>query len=184
MNEINTIREYLRGTAEFRRQAMETPVGFAYNSQEEFVLQRGETIESAALDDAETALVFAAVDRCGKRFALKECFYNAQLLALYDDSQELVYHEGYAVGHAGLPVLHGWVTVNDKVVDVTWRIEKLRSKGRLRNRIMGLIPSGWDYLGVGFQTEFLRERIVRRGQVWSVIDDWQDQWPALRGEYD
>jgi len=182
--EIHDIEGYLRSTVEFRRKAnVARPDNYKYEGMEHFVLERGEAHKSEPLTAEEMEIVIAAVDTSGTRFKMKECFYNAQLLALYDPSTELVYHEGYAAGLAGVPMLHGWVTINGKVVDVTWRLDKRRSKGRLRDRIFGTIPEGWEYMGVGFQTEFLRERIVRRGQIWSVIDDWQEQWPAVRGDY-
>lgn len=44
----------------------------------------------------------------------KRCFRNAQRLMLYDHENQLQYWE------SGLPVPHAWVTINGKIVDVTY----------------------------------------------------------------
>jgi len=180
MTDDTTMLDYLRQTAGFRRAHQSPPEGWRYASMEEYIAEEGTTHASAPLTDDELEIVLDAVDASGKRFMQKQCFSNGQLLALYDPTGHLVYTEGYAVGRT-IPMLHGWVTINGKVVDLTWRTKVKRGHGRLPDRIFGTLPDGWEYHGVGFQNDWLRERIVRRGEVWSVIDDWKEEWPALRG---
>jgi hypothetical protein len=176
-----TMEEYLRDCATARRKLRPPPEGWSYACMEEYVVEAGTNHASEPLTADELEIVLAAVDATRKRFQIKQCFSNGQLLALFDPSGELVYTEGYAVGRS-IPMLHGWVTINGKVIDLTWRTKTKRSKGRLRDRIFGVLPDGWQYHGVGFQNDFLRERVLRReGEVWSVIDDWKEEWPALRG---
>lgn len=52
-----------------------------------------------------------------KFFVIKQCFMNAQKLILDDHANKLMYCEGYMSGL--IPVLHAWVTINNKIVDPT-----------------------------------------------------------------
>ena len=86
---------------------------------------------------------------------IKMCFKNAAELALADPS--LTYHEGYAVGRAGIPVLHAWCVDEDGgVVDPTWPTD-------------GADPTEWTYLGCGFQTDFVCRVLVEK-ETWGVLD--------------
>lgn len=110
------------------------------------------------------------------------CFANAQKLVVADVTATLKYAEGYAVGAAGFPVLHGWATINEKVVDLTWRLPKAASRPRLRHRVVGVFPEGWAYRGVGFDATEVCERTFRTGFYQSYIDDWRAEYPLLRRE--
>ena len=98
-----------------------------------------------------------------KRGKMKECFKNAfQLADRYED--ELTYVEGFAVSK-GVPlhVLHAWcVDKQKKVHDPTWK-------------------DGAEYFGVEFDLMYVRKVIVQRKH-YGVIDNWEGQWPLLRGE--
>lgn len=146
------------------------PPGFRYHSPIDFVLDRGRNYTSAALTTEEMRAVKAAAGR--RKYHKKECFYNAHMVVLRDTTGTLVYTEGWAF--AGLlPVYHGWVTVNGKVVDLTWD-----DKGK---PVMGLLPEGWGYYGVEFRDRnMLRERMTRTGLVAAVIDDHREGWPVLQ----
>lgn len=173
------MRDYLKQLVAFRR-TMKKPEGFNYCCIEDYVLDRGvEALASEPLTEDEATILWRAAG--GSRFKQKECFYNAQRLCLHDLTGELQYQEGYAIGSAGFPVHHGWVTINGKVIDLTWRTAKpMRGKGRLRNRIIGVIPEGWKYIGVPFPTEEIRRRWLEMQAAVSFIGDWQAGFPCLQ----
>jgi hypothetical protein len=68
------------------------------------------------------------------------------------------------------------------VVDLTWRTDEPNHKGRLRDRIIGVIPNGWWYMGSRFDDEMLRERVITKGAVWAVLGNYGDNFPHLSGE--
>jgi len=98
----------------------------------------------------------------GHRGRLKQCFANAYRLAR--EHPELSYAEGYAseTGHIGF--LHAWcVHAEGRVVDPTWDFRA-------------------DYYGVIFDTNYVAYVNGLRGEHNSVIDNWTQQWPLLRGD--
>jgi hypothetical protein len=89
---------------------------------------------------------------------MKMCFKNASELALWNP--RYIYCEGYAMpGTIPLPMHHGWCidTETGLVVDPTWE-------------------DGFNYFGVPFKTEFVRQELLRREQ-YGVIDM---NWKLLR----
>lgn len=111
---------------------------------------------------------------------MQGCYRNAQELVLRDATGTLQYVEGYALGRAIIPVLHGWVTVNGKVVDPTWL--------PVQERRVATPPTNWHYFGAPFSRADIREiadlalprRRGRKGQLWSLLDYWEAEWPILR----
>lgn len=146
-----------------------TMQGYTYRSVHDFVLDRGRVYPSAALTAAEHKLLKAAVGR--RKFAKKGCFYNGHMLAMNDTSGLLVYTEGFALSRF-MPMHHGWVTINGKIIDLTWDDKN--------QPIIGTLPDGWEYYGVEFDRTMLRERMVRRKEVHAVIDDPQDGFPVFK----
>lgn len=148
------------------------PRGFNYHSPIDFVLDRGRAYRSEALTPAERKVVKAAAGR--HKYRKKECFYNAHMLVMRDMTRTLVYTEGWAFNGL-MPVYHGWVTINGKVVDLTWD-----DKG---SPIMGALPEGWEYYGVEFPDRVaLAERVARTELVAAVIDAHHEGWPVLQWE--
>lgn len=91
----------------------------------------------------------------------KQCFYNAQMLAINDPT--LTYVEGYA--QSVIPIHHGWCRDADGcVIDPTWKD-----------------PEGKLYFGVGFRTEYVRQQILDTGFAGSLILNDRDQFKLLRG---
>jgi len=157
-----------------RRELQPTaPKGFAYACNEAYVLARGTVFESAALTEDEQRIVNSAMlHAIDSSFQPKQCYYNAQLLAIGDATHMLKYVEGYAYGGL-IPLQHGWCAINGKVVDVTWRHEK--------RPIFGVLPPDWGYIGVVFDdTEALLEKIERTAVVKSQLDDFENGFPHLR----
>jgi hypothetical protein len=157
------------------------PEGFNYFGTEDYVFDRGvDQTLSVPLTEDERLSLFRSIDCSGHRFMQKQCFHNAQLLAL--DNPDLQYVEGYAQGNAIMPVHHAWLTLNGKLIDLTWRTDKPNHQGRLSNRILGVIPEGWQYRGITFSADEIRERIVNSGETRAFIGDYTRSFPLFRQE--
>lgn len=184
---MSQILPYLEMTVRFRREHMQpAPEGFEYICFEEYVLRNGHVQESKEpLTRDEELVVEAAINRAGARghnvMEMRQCFSNAQLLVICDVSDELVYNEGYAVGRS-ICVHHGWVTINGKVVDTTWQVEKPASRSFLPRHPVGELPAGYEYFGFPVENEdYIEHRIEHRELVGSLLDDWHGNYPLLRG---
>lgn len=168
------VADYLARIRDLRRRIQTSPG--AYSGIEDYVLDRGVACPVEPLTPEEEALVNRA--RWGYTRIPQGCFGNAQKVALRDRTNTLIYTEGYAIGGSGIPVHHGWVTINGKAVEMTWETPQ----------------SSWSYFGVPFtRTEieaaaFLpRQRANhpiwrkgKRGDLWSIIDHPQADWPELQ----
>ena len=175
------LHRYLIQTASFKRRlGFQVPVGFHYFGPEDYVLDHGGPFDSAPLTPEELAVVNGAIDACRSQFRIKQCFYNAQRLALADSTRTLLYTEGLAMGLSTFPCLHGWVTINNKVVDLTWRMHTSKRQGRLRDRVFGELPEGWAYNGVKFDTEWVAARWKQYGMSYSYLDDMEHGFPIFQ----
>lgn len=182
MTQADRLRDFLRAILEMKRYIMNPPKGYNYLGAEDYLLDRGHEYLSAPLTAEERKQVFAAVDNWGKRFKLGECFYNAQVLLFYDQAETLTYCEGYACGPAGMPVLHAWLAINGKVVDLTWRTEEPNHRGRLPDRIIGVIPEGWVYFGFDVPRRTVIERLIDTEMSASFLEDWKAGYPLFKQE--
>lgn len=168
-------------TTDFKRRlGVHLPAGFHYHGPEDYVLDHGGAFSSTPLTDEERQHVLTVADEVRGRFQLRECFYNAQRLALADTTRKLQYVEGMARGLSMFPVLHGWVTINNKVVDLTWRVHTSKRKERFRDRILGEIPEGWAYNGVKFDTDWIYARWAQYGMSYSFLDDMYHGFPIFQ----
>lgn len=115
------LKDYLEtATTAFKRPDRE------FGSFEEFLLKRGQLVESAPLtkeiaDDLWGALRLAT-------FKIKACYWNAQQIVQWHDGFE--YYEGYALQPGLIPIHHAWVVYEGVVVDVTWRPSLAELAGR------------------------------------------------------
>lgn len=164
---MSTAIEALRAQLHIFSSAPVLP-GFTYSGTADYVLDRGETFESRALDEEQRAFVRTL----GSHWRLRECFYNGQRLADLHP-ERLAYYEGYALGGVGFPVHHGWCVLDGAhVVDLTWRTRQGTKQAR---RVRGEIPEGWAYLGCPFGERAPREHFRRAAKlgVWlSYLDAW------------
>ena len=166
------VNHYLKTMVNIRP-AVPLSAGYNYRCIEDYVLDRGVPHLSGVLTPSEHATLKAAVKNCvTKKFEKKQCFYNAQLLAIADVSRQLTDVEGYAA--CGLiPLHHGWCALNGKVIDVTWT----DSAG---HPVYGAIPEGWEYVGVPFDTDLIAKRAFASGVVQTMLDDFENQWPLFK----
>jgi hypothetical protein len=154
-----------------------------YSCADDYILQNGHLFESVPLDDTEKQVFENVIWKENKR---KECYYNAQRLALYLtlDGENVEYCEGVAYDpKAVIPVNHAWVSINGKVVDPTWG-ERIITKNKVIrriNRVIGIIPEGWEYYGITIPTVDIWSYLADHQAHGSLIDDYECGWPMLRG---
>lgn len=149
MTTITTIREFLEQQVR-TFSAMKNVAQFhGYTGLGDFMLKNGREFDTAN-GIAE------------KHGPVKECFSNAQKIALF--SKRLIYCEGFAVGI--IPVMHGWVvrTADSAVIETTWP------------------ELGTQYFGIAFHPEYLRRRVLETECYHSLIDDWENDWPLQATE--
>ena len=136
------------------RSSMPLPDGFVFNGMEAFVLATGR---------AWTAKPRPANVR---QMTPKYCFDNAYRLAARSRGR-LRYVEGYATTY--IPMHHAWTVDRDgNVVDPTWEYDADSRLG-----------ADTPYFGTEFPLESVRA--ARAGGCYSVIDNWHQDFPVLRG---
>ena len=159
-------------------------------TQEQYVLDRGVQMSSKeSLTDEQYAYLKRITG--GIECLPKQCFYNAHMMTLadsYHENQRVKYHEGY-VFTGIMPILHAWITLDDKIVDVTLSTDP-ESTQRFYNgeppredlidRVLGVIPDEWEYLGVPMESEYVVGILLEKMESRSLIDNWQDGWPLLQ----
>lgn len=182
------LEEYMRGSVEVRNRAkMVVPEGFRYQCFEDYVLRKGHQFESTALTSEEETIVQETLDRTARKgmnvHEQKQCFANAQRFCLYAKGSGLTYYEGYACGLVGFPVHHGWVGINGKVIDLTWRLEEPDTSRSLLSAFpVGELPEHYCYWGFPIEDPgYIRCRMFAREMIGSVLDDWEGGYPLLRG---
>lgn len=158
----------------FKRFKPTLPEGFKYYSLEDYVLNNAKFYRSQPLTSDELKIVFRAVGR--RKFLPKQCFYNSMILS----SRDLTYVEGYTFDvKIPLPILHAWVTVNNKVIDVTLRCYS--KKGKLGYATLGEFDENErSYFGVAFTLSDVLKYTTETHQGGSLIDDWMRGYPLLR----
>jgi len=95
------------------------------------------------------------------------CYYNSyDALWRYSD-EDLEYVEGYVM--ALWPILHAWnINLIGRPIDLTLRGSKLRGPA-----------SNLEYFGTTFNRDYVIETALEKGQVYSLLDDWEHDWPLL-----
>lgn len=119
----------------------------------DFILDRGKAFRSSPVPDKLPKSINP------KRFKVKECFYNAQMLALQYDYD---YYEGFAVSI--IPTEHAWALLPDgQLLDLTW--DKVRNG-----------TETFDYFGVLIPSKFIAKHMLETGMSTSMlILYWQSQ---------
>lgn len=137
---------------------------------QEFLIEQKRWEELRGLPD-KTVLSF--ILEYGKQFGVPDpptrrplrnqrCYENCRRLAF---RKGFTYVEGYAAGV--IPMHHAWcLDKHAKVIDPTWGPEL-----------------SVDYFGIPFKTDFLRRYAKEFPSALSLIDNWQDGWPLVKGKY-
>lgn len=162
-------------------------------SPQSVVLSRGLEFPTTQLTKEELDFVnrtASAVKMSFGGFKPKECFSNSQLF-LYmaykniPTSFDVSYIEGYfAVSDLPIPIHHGWISLNGKLVDLTLTQDEYDSQiNTLENRVVGIIPSGFEYLGIPIDTEDVIEKIEVHHEAHNFLDDWRHEFRSIRNKY-
>jgi hypothetical protein len=152
----------------------------AYQSIERFVLDLGIAFEPAPFTAEEHAIVDAAMGDFRVivgPFSYKQCYRNAQQLLACDASGRLVYVEGF-VWTLNKPVLHGWLAVGGKVIDVTGTPTGLPVPPEPPQIRGEFDASKRAYLGVPFLRAYVRRR-GRLGRGWGALLDDEERGHEL-----
>lgn len=173
------ILSYLESTIEVRKSAkMAQRPGYHYACMEELLLDAGQFYHSNALTKEEKNHVLECIEGLGFEPEQKQCYYNSQLLCLMDFTNQIKYCEGFA--YSGLiPLLHAWISINDKVVDVTWR-KDYKKDGAFT---LGEFNSETAYMGLNVPKRTIRETLFEKEQSISFIDNYEDGWPLLKNKF-
>jgi hypothetical protein len=146
------------------------PEGFSYMSQYHFIMQHGKFYQPQELKSHEALIIKKALKRIGFVPKKKECFYNAQMLALTDNSNQIKYCEGFAL--TIIPTNHAWIEINGKVVDPTWDVD-----GKM---ILGTFPDDKSYFGFNMSKSDIRDKQFKTGMACSFLDDYHDNFQLLK----
>jgi len=172
------LRLYLEQMARMLKQARPTPPeGYTYSSIEAYVLAHGKDYQSAKFTKDELAYARALMKK--GRWPIKQCFSNSQQILLRESRESapsgmrLRYVEGY-VTTGIIPLLHGWLSLNDKVLDVTLRDH---SSGK---RNLGTFAPNYAYYGVEVSALLIQERIRKTLHWGSLLDCYELNYPLLR----
>jgi len=168
------------------------PQGYNYVGPHDYVLDRHQPApEPQELDAEQREYLQRMAEPCGL-LRPQQCFSNSMNLLWVDTEHEgrLQYVEGYF--HRGLlPVLHGWLLLDGLLVDVTrsLRPEALDEffEGKdpqrcLSDRVLGVVPEGWAYVGVPVRTAEVLEYMERFDSIGSRIDCPDMDYDLLRQE--
>ena len=161
---VRNLREYLQGMVNMRKKYAREhgkPKGWHYLCHEDLLLQHGKFYVSQPLTPEE----LAAVKSIGSMSNYKQqlCFYNAQKIAT--TYMKFAYVEGVAwASGIPIPMSHAWNTINDKVVDVTW---KHMNSGE---PILGKFPKDMEYCGVPVSVKSIHKLWGKTGNAYSILD--------------
>lgn len=181
--------DWLTATVELRRRmpGIETHP-YPYLGLDDFVLQHGRFYESQKLTKDELNYLQVIKANYGKRFLPKQCFYNSQMWLLTTDrfltappGMVLRYVEGYST--SVIPIHHGWLTLNGKVIDPTLRMAGQPRKSLLPGRTVGTFPEEVVYFGVPFTTDEVYESVTEREEGGTLILDMKRDYPFLKRPY-
>ena len=96
-----------------------------YSNVYDFLLKEGSYFDSKTLNKDELyqveEMIYKFIKAHGKP-KKKQCYYNSQMVALMNDSFQ--YIEGVCLSDVGLPIQHGFLLLNNKVIDLTWTNDK------------------------------------------------------------
>lgn len=189
-----SMRDYLeqRAVMEFRIRAANGST-LTYAGLCDFVLDRGRPQpESAPLTEEQFEYLTQVAKATTLPFEPKQCFHNAMMLAICDSHMEgrIEYIEGFAYTGA-LPVHHAWVELDGKLVDLTRSLRPTSAQdfidgkppqADLRDRLLGEIPEGWEYIGTPFDTDEVHNYVWEHEETNSLIVNYRDGFPNLMKE--
>ena len=182
-----SLRHYLTQVSEMMKEVRAVE-GYRYQSMEEFLLAEGTFYSAEPLTAVEEEILRRVLRLTSGPFKTKECYANALRLVMASEmlrGVDLRYAEGYAQG-AVIPVIHAWVVLNGKPIDVTWgenmigaSHNRLRSIAKMLERIKYNLASH-AYCGFTVPLKAVYRRAAETGLTPTFLDDWENHYPLLR----
>lgn len=170
------IQNYIKALVECRESAnIYKPKGYYYASFDHLLSDVGKFYKPSALTPEEMQYIHDCIDMMGFTPAKKECFYNAQMMMLSDIDNKLEYCEGYGI--TIIPLLHAWVTINNKVVDLTWT----HHNGKY---VLGKFGQDRAYMGLNISKKEIQRTLFKKEKAISFIDNWEDRFPLLKTKFE
>ena len=136
---MTTLKNYEQSLVElFNKQTRKTKAG----DYHKWLADNGETFTTVDKDDSK---------RLADEFdcQVKHCFYNAWKINI--EESDYKYYEGLVYAH-GIPISHGWLVKDGKVIDPTLAVEALGDNDRF----------GTEYFGIEIPRSFSK---VHKGQI-------------------
>lgn len=157
---------------------------------------KGHEFESAELtaDELDFLELLVAQTPSRETFEPQQCYHNSQIILLHNSPTirqnkgkfDLDYYEGYALSDEWLiPINHGWLSLNGKVVDLTLTDQDTQNTDipKIVGRIIGKIPQHMVYIGIPIEMDDVLERIQIDGQTHTILDDYRSETSTLRSKY-
>jgi len=142
-----------------------------YNNQYDIIVQEGEFFSTEKWNEEEQVLIDSLYPRLKKSIKPSQCYYNSQLIIINDTSNKIKYHEGFFLDTAGFPIIHGWNSLNGKLLDFT-----LQYNGRMKF-------SDKSHIGIEVDKAWVLDRIQNKKNSISYLDNYEDGFPAIRNKY-
>lgn len=152
--------------------------GFEYSGVFDFLLKEGKMFKNEPLNRDEYLAVEEMLDvirffRGEPRY--KECFKNSQAVIMDRINSDFKYCEGYALSSVGLPIHHAFLTINDKVVDITWRDD---------NEEFLIGEKCKEYFGVQFNSKDVISGILMTECYQSHLYGYWNNFMLYKSKYD
>lgn len=168
------LKEYLTSFANMMEK-MKSNHGFYYKSLYHFGVEEFKHYEPKHLTIEEKSHVLKVIKSLSFEPQVKQCFYNSQHIAVFDDKGLIKYVEGYAVNI--IPTLHGWCEINGKLIDVTWKNDR-------KEFVLGDFPRNRAYAGVVFPTDYVCKSMYKTGFAGTLIEDYHRDFPVMKNKWD
>ena len=190
------MKEYLRQIVDVEHACFVANNGHGarhgYVSVADFILDRGKPPKSGdtPLTEEQFAYLTRVASATGLAMEAKQCFHNASLLVLVDHMREsrMRYFEGLCYSGT-LPVHHAWVELDGKLVDLTRSLRPeaveeflngVPPQADLKDRVLGLVPEAWEYLGFEIELETIQQHVEKYEETTSYLDNWKEGHPFFK----
>jgi len=172
-----TIKSYLLQLKRLMKR--KKPEGWHYSSMEDLLLQEGKSYALGPFDEANRVTIYELYNHLCDYHGTpkpKQCYYNSQtaLMTLHPSQDRLRYVEGYALSpNIGIPIPHGFLTFDQKVVDFTWYRD---SFGIVSERNV-------EYYGIEIHRADIAEALIDTEMAQSHLDNWWADWHLYKNKF-
>lgn len=172
---VNGVKSYLAAIRRMRGKGAED---FHYSGLEDLLLQEGNRMQTGPLTIDENQFMIDSFSSFMFNVEVKQCYANCQqaLTSIRSTDKFIVkYVEGYALKRdIGIPLQHAWLTVNDKVMDITWNRETFGVSER----------SNTIYYGVEINRRDIMESALSTGMWQCHLDNYWAGWQLYKNKFE